>query len=206
VVRVPQGPGPQHPGGPREAGVQEPPGRREPGHQLTGPRLPVGDHRPLRDEELAHLLVEAACQRGPDRERLEHGVRLVVHRRWREREQAAGRVVRVRSGGGGVLRHRPEADRLACGHAALQLLPPGRVRGCPEGHVAPEGGARAHRLHAGALLPGRRAAPDVRLPGADRDPAPIRVPEVRAGRREPTDASREQRDQWIEQWTNTVLR
>ena len=66
------------------------------------------------------------------------------------------------------------------------VLPAGRVRRRPEGHEAPQGGGRAHRLPAEQVVPGGHAAQHVRVPGRSRTPpCPTCSPSSPSCRRRP---------------------
>ena len=162
------------------------------------------------DRRLARLLEAAAEQRREGRRRLGAGVRQRLLRRRRPRRLPARGLLRVEPAGRGGLREAAaegRADRARCRH----VLPPGRVRracsrarrtrrrrrssstSCSASSSRPTSRCRCScsRCVTGTPLPRcSRSTPTVPT-------KPLTLPPAEIGAN---------RDEWIEQWTNTVLR
>ncbi len=79
----------------------------------------------------------------------------------------------------------PPKDDTSRRRGAGQLLPAGRVRRGPPGHLPRGRGAQVHRLHALQAVPGGHAAADVRVSGAHRRGGAGCLHEVRGQTRGP---------------------
>ena len=107
------------------------------------------------------------------------------------------------------LRHEASHDGPDGGRRS-ELLPAGRVRRRPRRREERRRCPRPDRLHALGALPGSAAREHVRAPGTHGNAAARRVPTLR---RLPVRTTRalggeigENRDRWIDEWTQTVLR
>ena len=101
-------------------------------------------------------------------------------------------------------------DGRADGRDRGRLLPAGRVRRDPARRPERGGRPRADRVHALGGVPGRRAGLDVRLSGARgrRAAARFRRACARSGgsARPAADEIDENRDRWVDEWTEIVVR
>ena len=99
----------------------------------------------------------------------EDGLQRLVLRRWHQRgHPPARRVVRVEPAGRGALRRPARRPRRPPASSRRAATARSRAPGILARHRPRGRGAAAHRLPALRALPGRRAAVDVRVPGARR--------------------------------------
>ena len=105
---------------------------------------------------------------------------------------------------------KPQPDYLADRHAARLLLPTSGARGSAHRYRAPRRSTQAGELHALEALPGGHPAPDVRVPGAGGHPLPPVFEKFADVPAEPLSLPARDiganREEWIAQWTETVLR
>ena len=151
---------------PRQARVPGPARRREPGDVVARPRVPAGDHRPVRRRRMARLLGEAPRQRRQGRRRLGAGVqrRRSRGRRARATGRSSSRTRRARPRRSTSPNAAAEdvADRHVLDTCFRQVEFAGVLR-------APSTSAAARKLVDFMLsepVPGRHPAPDVRVPRA----------------------------------------
>ena len=163
------------------------------------------------EERLAGLLARAARERRARRRRLGGGVHAaLLGRRRQQGEPADRRLLRDEPGGGGDLRREASHDG-ADGGRRSELLPADRARGRARRREERRRRPRPDRLHALRALPGGAAREHVRAPGTrrarrcptrsdatpSRRPQPLELPAGEIGAN---------RDRWIDEWTQTVLR
>ena len=165
----------------------------------------------LRRRRLARLLGEAARQRREGRRRLGERVRRRLHAGRQPGHLSARGLVRVEPARRGRTTRSRSRRRRPIGTMLDSCFRQVEFAGVLKGTDARAAARQARRLHAVAAVPGRHAAPDVRVPGARRHAAARRCsassPRCAATRcrsRPPTSAHTA--TQWIEQWTDTVLR
>ena len=124
--------------------------------------------RHVRRGRVGGVVERPARQRRAGRRRLGGGLqRRLLGRRGQRGRPAPRGVLRVEPAGRGALR-RPARRRVAHRRHRRELLPPGRGRRDPGRHGPRGRGGGAGRLPALRAGPGRRAAVDVRVPGAER--------------------------------------